>query len=393
MITDKISKQALVHSGICTGGLSLLFVFFSWKQHPRAAIFIALPYFIVLYFIFFCIGRTEVSDWLRVKLGRDIRRIVIFPAVLIVLYYSYVVLNGKNPLQGALLLLPYLIFFPVLVFAAESPERKGPDWLDFTTFILFFFPMALLNMDPSGDLPFTGGGFGSVYRIVIMLTAVFAFGTVRNLGDIGFYPLFKWSYLFTAIGVWMAFCLFVLIVGVSVDFIRIASHPSAISGLVNKIAMTLVAGFLHTAIFEELVFRGLLQNMLGKRIGQSGSWKGFWYWGGGILFLLSLLAGYVLKGDLKWFPALVTLILFAAAFGIEKAGKEKMGVYTALAITSAIFGLVHFHTGSIIYIGFAIVAGWAYGYTYIRTKNVFYSALVHTLVNSSALIFGFELVK
>ncbi len=58
-----------------------------------------------------------------------------------------------------------------------------------------------------------------------------------------------------------------------------------------------------------------------------------------------------------------------------------------------IFGLVHYHAGSIIFVGLAAIGGWAYGYTYIKTKNVFYAALVHTLVNTSALMFGLELAK
>jgi membrane protease YdiL (CAAX protease family) len=119
----------------------------------------------------------------------------------------------------------------------------------------------------------------------------------------------------------------------------------------------------------------------------------FWKWGLGILFILSVLVGYTLKGNMQWFPALVTLVIFLAAYLIEKSGKFNMGVYTALAITGVIFGLVHYHAGSIIYIGFASIAGWAYGYTWIKTRNVFYAALVHALVGSSALIFGLELMK
>ena len=88
---------------------------------------------------------------------------------------------------------------------------------------------------------------------------------------------------------------------------------------------------------------------------------------------------------MKWFPALITVILFVSAYLIEKSGKYGMGIYTSLAITGVTFGLVHYHAKSIIYIGLACLAGWAYGYTYIKTKNVFYSALVHVLVNTCLL--------
>jgi membrane protease YdiL (CAAX protease family) len=96
---------------------------------------------------------------------------------------------------------------------------------------------------------------------------------------------------------------------------------------------------------------------------------------------------------MQWFPALITVFLFLTAFGIERSGIGNSGTYTALAITSVIFGLVHYHSGSIVFVGLASIGGWAYGYTYIKTKNVFYAALVHALVNSSHLIFGLELVK
>jgi hypothetical protein len=226
-----------------------------------------------------------------------------------------------------------------------------------------------------------------------MLTAVYAFAVVRGLDDVGFFPEFKLKNLITALGVWLAYYGFVFIIGYSVNFIQLNGHETFSADLTYKIALALITTFLHTALFEELFFRGILQNLLSKRINQSKSWMVFWKWGLGILFVLAILVGYTLKGGIQWFPALVTLLMFLAAFFIEKSGKTQMGVYTSLAISGVIFGLVHYHAGSIVYIGFACIAGWAYGYTWIKTRNVFYAALVHTLVNSSALIFGLELMR
>ena len=84
---------------------------------------------------------------------------------------------------------------------------------------------------------------------------------------------------------------------------------------------------------------------------------------------------------------------FIAAYLIEKRSKATIGAFTAMAIASVLFGLVHYHAGSIVYISLASIAGWAYGYTYYKTRNVFYSALVHTLVNNTFLIIGIELLK
>ena len=174
---------------------------------------------------------------------------------------------------------------------------------------------------------------------------------------------------------------------------KIVGHDSITSELLSKIFWGLLTVFLHTAIFEELFFRGILQNMLAKRIEQSNVWKTFWKWGLVILLLFSLLVGYTIEGNLQWLPAIITLLIFLAAYLIEKRSKVNLGAFTSLAITSVIFGLVHYHAGSIVYISLASIAGWAYGYTYYKTKNVFYSALVHALVNNTFLIIGIELAK
>jgi membrane protease YdiL (CAAX protease family) len=391
-IEKEISKE-LQTSIAWTTVLTVLFILFNRSVDILWATFLALPFFIVLYFLLFSTGKEQISNQIKKWINSDIKKVVIFPAALIVLYYGYVYLIGQNPFLGAVSMIPYLVFFPVLVFSAQRKDENKIDWLDFTTFIIFLLPITLIDAKPAGNLPTAGNEFDSVYRIVMMLTAVYAFVTVRGLTDVGFFPEFGIKKLFTAIWVWLAFYGFVFIIGYSVDFIQFKGHDAFGSELFSKIALALITTFLHTALFEELFFRGILQNMLAKRIGQAKTWITFWKWGFGILFLLSLLVGYTLKGNMQWFPAAVTVAMFLAAFYIERSGVFTKGIYIALAITGVVFGLVHYHSGSIIYIGFACIAGWAYGYTWIKTRNVFYAALVHALVGSSALIFGLELMK
>jgi len=373
--------------------LTLLFLAFNLQASEVSTIFIALPFFIVLYFLFFSAGRPEVSALMKKWIGSAIRKVLVFPVILLLLYFFYVLLNQQNPFQGILALLPCLVIFPVLMFVVRKHRSQKIDWIDFTAFVIFLLLANFIKVNPAGNLPFHGVEFDSVYRIALVLAAVYAFGTIRGLDDIGFFPVFNLKYLWTALWVWFVFYLFVVIVGYAVDFIKFIGHESVSQELLRKIGLTIVIVFLHTAIFEELFFRGILQNMLAKRIGQVRNWKIFWQWGLIILIPCAFLVGYTLKGGMQWFPALMILLIFGAAYIIERAGKNSPGVYTALAITSAVFGLVHYHSGAIIYIGFACVAGWAYGYTYLKTKNVFYSAIVHTLVNSSVLIFGLEFIK
>jgi membrane protease YdiL (CAAX protease family) len=105
------------------------------------------------------------------------------------------------------------------------------------------------------------------------------------------------------------------------------------------------------------------------------------------------LAGYALAIEFIWFPVAVTFALFLMAYYLENKSYQALGTYTALAIISMIFGLAHFHKDSIIFVGLAAVAGWAYGYTYLKTKNVFYAALVHALVNFSQFLFLLKQIK
>lgn len=391
-ITSELLRE-IKKSAVWTALLTLLFLLFYSKTSTLNDIVIALPFFIVLYFSFFSIGRDGVSTTLRQWIGSDVKKMIVLPASLLILYIIYVLINGQSPYRGALALIPYLIFFPLLVFAYSRRKIKKVNWMDFTAFVLYLLPTLFLEVKPAGNLPFNGNDFESIFRISMILTAVYAFATIRGITDVGFYPVFNMKYLWIAIWVWFVFYLFVVIVGYNVNFIKFVGHELIDKALLYKIALTLIATFFHTAIFEELFFRGILLNMLTKRIGQSKSWKIFWYWGLAASIPLALLVGYTLKGGMQWFPALMTILLFTAAFFIERGNKQKSGVYTGLAITSTIFGLVHYHSHAIIYIGFACIAGWAYGYTYLKTKNVFYSAIVHTLVNSSVLIFGLEFIK
>ena len=386
-------NSELKRSGIWTALLTVLYLGISWNNSSAFEIFSALIYFILLYFFFFSIGKYEVSKWMRSSIQDKLSRAVLFPTLLIVLYYSYIIINGHNPLQGTVFMLPYLIYFPVLVFISKQNKSDKIDWIDFTTFALFLLPTTLVDFLPNTHLPFGGSVFDSVYRLIIILVIVYAFVVIRGLRDVGFFPVFKLKYLGTAIGIWLAFYAFVFIIGYYVDFIKYVGYDKSILILLSSIGISVLSVFLHTAIFEELFFRGLLQNLLAKRISQENSWESSWKWGVAILFVFSLITGYNMEGNMQWFPALITLLLFLTAFGIERSGISNSGTYTALAIASVIFGLVHYHSGSIIFVVLASIGGWAYGYTYIKTKNVFYAALVHALVNSSHLIFGLELVK
>ena len=86
--------------------------------------------------------------------------------------------------------------------------------------------------------------------------------------------------------------------------------------------------FLVIALPEELLFRGIIQNILEKALGHR-----------------------------QW----------------------------ALGVTAVVFGLAHLNNGQRPdwrYVGLATLAGWFYGHAYLKTRNLMAPAVLHTLVDT-----------
>lgn len=386
----KYSRE-ISKGGILTGILFSLYVYFNFNQ-PLNELLIGSVYFLILYFLLFTIGQPAVSARIGQSLSAGNEKVVLFPAVLVIMLYFYLAFHGYSPFEGTAALFPFFFLFPLLGFLAF--KKTEIVWSDFVFLLLLLVPAVSISFKNNTGVPIHGNSFGSVYKIVIMLMGVYAFGIVRGIKDVGFYPSLQLKSVGIAIDCWLAFIGIVLIIGYFGNFVNLAgldpvSKESVASGIKNFIRI-----FIGTALFEELYFRGLIQNMLAQKIRQYAGWQKVWLWGSGIFTSLAFITGYLMDKSLFWFPVLISLILFGAAYFIEKSRRTSHhGIYTALAITSIFFGLVHFHAGSVIFVGLASVAGWFYGYTYLKTKNVFYAALVHTLVNSSEFLFALDGLK
>jgi membrane protease YdiL (CAAX protease family) len=367
-----------------------LFLFYHW-QPPFLPLIIAVPFFIIAYFLVFNLGKPEAIQWFEENNGLEKHNKLIIPILLLGLLYGFLWLNSKNPFEGSAGLLFFLFLFPTLYYNAFPREQIGR--IDYFVLLIFAIPLTLI--EPNGDtsLPIGGNGFGSLYKISWVLLLTYSFGYIRKLKDIGFYPIFKLPFLGIAILSWLSFVGFVFIIAFSLGFVNPDPFKEIIKDGFSKSLLEMMRIWIGTALFEELFFRGLLQNMLSQQINRAKKWKTYWNYGFIIVLVLSILAGYALAIEYIWFPVMVTLALFFMAYYLEKKSFQAVGTYTALAIISMVFGLAHFHKDSIIFVGLAAVAGWAYGYTYIKTKNVFYAALVHTLVNFSQFFFLLKQIK
>lgn len=379
------------------GGLltAILFGFFLYvnRQMPTAELLMASPYFVVLYWLTFSAGQSAILNQVDSRIRANRLSVLLFPVGLMGVLFSYLWLHGHSPFSGTAALFPFYLLMPVLYYLAFTQKAGAVGWDDFVVLILFIIPATEMSFEVKTNLPFNGSGFGSVLRFVIMLAGVYSFSLVRGIPDIGFYPVFRLRSLFTATWVWLAFFGFTLGVGYAGNFMRLAGHEAYTLDLFVAITQKLINIFFATALFEELFFRGLLQNFLFRKIVVDGQWQRYWRWGLGLLVVASGVVGYFLKANVLWLPMITAALMFGAAWVLENKQGDKPGSYTALAMVSVFFGLVHAHSGSLIFVVLAGIAGWAYGYAYLKTKNVFYAALVHTLVNGSEFIFGLELVK
>ncbi len=384
-----LSRNSLL-GGALTIIFLILFLYFNGKESTNELL-IATPYFLILYFLIFNLGQPDVNKLMQEYVHVGNEKALIFPVFLIILLFSYLIIHGNTPFEGSAGLFIFLFLFPVLMFL--SFRKTKVVWSDFVVLLLFLIPATIISFKGNTSLPYKGSGFSSIYKIITILATVYAFGVIRRIQDIGFYPMFNLKFLGIAVFSWLTFLGFALIIGLIFSFIAPNPFESFSVNSIPSGVKELIRVFIGTALFEELFFRGLMQNMLAKKIGQQGNWQKYWIVGFVLFLVLSLVVGYFLNKELFWFPSFIAILLFAAAYFIEKKQASAYGVYTALAITSVFFGLVHYHAGSIIFVGLASVAGWAYGFTYLKTKNVFYATLVHTLVNTCEFLFVLDGLK
>jgi len=386
----KSIPQPFLKGSLLTLLYLILFVFYHGTISGQEMA-ITLPFVGLAYFLLFNIGNPDVQAYIEQKGLLSSHKSLFFPSLFWIILVAYVSLHGENPFEGSGSLLPFLFIFPVLYYQAYPRTDVGR--IDFLILLLFVLPLTLVKFHGDTSLPVKGNGFGSLYKISWVLLMAYAYGSIRKIKDIGFYPVFNISFLGIALISWASFVGFVCLIAWSLGFV----NPHPFDGLIQegfaKSVLEIMRIWIGTAVFEELFFRGLLQNMLAKQINKSGNWKSYWTYGIVIMLILSALASYALAIEYIWFPIIVTIGLFIPAYFLEQKQWQAVGTYTALAIISMAFGLVHYHKGSILFVGLAAVAGWAYGYTYLKTKNVFYAALVHALVNFSEFLFQLHDIK
>ena len=226
------------------------------------------------------------------------------------------------------LLIPAYLAFPILFASLAVKRGERPNRFDLLAVIFLYLPVELAALTrawtpaapdiPSPSHPFT--------QLLAMNLVLFCFLAVRPLAGIGFTFRLKARDVVQAL-IAFAWFLPLALVFVSVTgFVPFKPHPP---NLALIIPMTLAVTFM-VALPEEVLFRGLIQNLLQRVAG----------------------------------PA--------------------RGRFVAMLVASILFGFSHLNNHPTFdwrYVTIASLAGIAYGTVYNRTGKVTAAAITHALID------------
>ena len=261
----------------------------------------------------------RIQSWIDAKPAR----IALIPAGLWLLYDIYSIGMGIAGAEKAILMAIY-IAVPFLVF---SPFRKTPLrlWLEPFVILWIWLPLEfgiirrLLMLGRGGDLHY------AFTQILALDTAIIAFAVWNRTPDIGYRFETDRSVFSAGLKNFLVFAAIAIPLGIGIDFIGLSFGSSKLA----IAPLQFIGIFLFTALPEEFLFRGLIQNWLQRVTG----WR-----------------------------------------------------MTSLLIASVIFGASHLNNGPPVpnyrYFLMAAIAGIFYGRAWQSTGNLMASSLTHALVDT-----------
>ena len=262
-------------------------------------------------------------------------RLSLLPTIILLFYSVITVQNGTWQFREFLLLGIYFSL-PVFIFWRRAGRHSAASLLDVVLVLLVWFPqefeLVAVDWASLNKLPVPVGVFVTVIFLLILLTnrqsiELHCPGSMR-MTDLA------------AMGIaYVALLAIIVPIGTIVNFIALGLNHRFFDNPFDLIFL-FFAIFLAVALPEELLFRGWIQNLLMTR--------------------------------LKFLPGLLTA---AVIFGLSHLdNKVETSTHT-------------FNMPNWWYAFFATFAGLAYGFVYQKRKSLFTSALLHTVVDFTWVIF------
>jgi membrane protease YdiL (CAAX protease family) len=244
---------------------------------------------------------------------------VILPAVLLAAYIVYAV--GAAGFSWKLLALAFAYVVAPAAVALWAGERPAGAWHDYLLVCLFWLPVEFRLVYRLW--PYPSAANHALTILFAVNVAIMAFLFLRELDGVGYTIAWGSGFGIQILAHYAIFAAFAIPVGIGIHFIRFAPTLARLKSL----PIAALGNLLFTAWPEELLFRGLLQNLLSRT-------------------LRSPVAG--------------------------------------LLVASVVFGLAHLNNGPFPdwrYVFLATVAGLFYGRVWQKTGSLTASAIVHSMVD------------
>jgi len=279
--------------------------------------------FALLMIPYFALGFDRIVDALR-DLGRHNRvRLTLMGLLLIVPGIVVIVGEGGRLSLRRIVVLALYVSAPIAILAGWGRRGGKPSLADVAAILLLWLPVELQYFEKFWNLP-AGNPSYVLAKTLGMELGLFCFVVVRRLDGVGY--RFRLAGEDVAVGLiaLVVFLVFAVPTALATGFVHFDPQWSG----PGKWLLTSLGIFFFIALPEEVLFRGLIFNMLQRTI---------------------------------------------------KVG----GPYSALLISSVIFGLAHLNNppGDWRYVLLATCAGVCYGWAYLRTGSLLASAYTHALVD------------
>jgi len=306
--------------------LTLTGVLYSvWLGYGGRAFAATLTAFAFFFLVMLLFAARGVEDRLAARFGSGSGYLLGTAVFLVYLIYAF----GTNTFAFARAAAVAAVVFLPLVLAASAHHKPIGAWQDFATILFIWLAVKPLPYRWGWSLshwlwPYPGGRLSYVFTVLLCVNLALAcFLLLRRVNGVGYSIGWGHHWSFFILASFFVFGCIAIPLGRAIHFIEFAPQWSQLKSL----PLVSLGILLFTAWPEELLFRGLLQNILSRA---SNSDLAGW-WTASILFGFS----HITNGDFPNWP----------------------------------------------YVLLASVAGFFYGWTWRKTNSIFASALVHAAVD------------
>ncbi|SME88348.1 CPBP family intramembrane glutamic endopeptidase [Pseudobacteriovorax antillogorgiicola] len=277
--------------------------------------------------VFFCLllwylllGLKPIQDAISSWLKKQPRHLFL-PSLLYTVGYIIYGLGTDSGIGDWWIILLYGLL-PSAVMSTCKARPQKIIWQDIVLILLFWIPVDARLVQPLWPWPKGVGGNAFTITLAVPLLA-FLMSCQRQLSGVGYYWTVSRSELIEGLKNFVLFIIVAIPFGLQTQFISWAGWS-----LSPEMLFTFLITFLWIAVPEELLFRGVIQNLLQKH------WQ-----------------------------------------------SKTLG----LIVASVIFGLSHLNNGpepDWRYFVLSTIAGIFYGLTFNKSRSLVAAALVHTLVDT-----------